>query len=245
MRILLTRPAAEAPRSAEQLAANGHQIVLSPVIEMCASGAAWPSGVIEGMIATSAAAFELAQFSPEWPSPEARRLFRIFVVGNKTAEAARRCGFAGGIVMAPDAKNLTEAILGAVHAPARLVYLAGHDRKPDLETLCRNAGIDLSVVEIYEARAARAFSDEALAAFARGEIDAVLHYSRRSAEIFLDLAGTHRIDPKRLRHAAISSSAAAPLQSKACGSVAVAAEPNEKALLALLSNIPRNGGRPK
>lgn len=246
MRILLTRPAADAQRSAEQLAASGHQIVLSPVIEMCASGAAWPSGVLDGMIATSAAAFELAQFAPDSPLPEARRMLRIFAVGNKTAEAARRCGFSGGLVLALDAKDLTESILGAVHAPARIVYLAGHDRKRDLETRCKKAGIDLIVVEIYEARAATALSDEAIAAFARGEIDAVLHYSRRSAEIFLALAGAKRIDPKSLRHVAISSDAAAPLQSKACRSVAIASEPSERALLALLSNTQRNGGgRPK
>lgn len=242
MRILLTRPASDALRSAERFAALGHQVVLSPVIEMCASGAAWPSGTLEGMIATSAAAFDLSQFAPEWPSPEARRLLRIFAVGNKTAEAARQRGFSGRLIVETNAKDLTETILRTVPPPARLLYLAGHDRKADLEARCKSAGLTLTVVEIYEARAADALSDEALQALSRREIDAVLHYSRRSAEIFLTLAAAGRIDFKTLRHMAISQDTAAPLYSKGCPFVSIALEPNEKALSALLPDVRKENG---
>jgi uroporphyrinogen-III synthase len=239
---LLTRPAADAMRSAERLAALGHHAVVSPVIEMRASGAAWPSGAFEGMIATSAAAFDLSQFTPEWPSPEVRRMLRIFAVGNKTAEAARQCGFGGRFIVETNAKDLAETILRTVQPPARLLYLAGHDRKADLEARCKSAGLNLTVIEIYEARAADVLSDEALEALGRREIGAVLHYSRRSAEIFLALAAAARIDFKALRHMAISQDTAAPLYSRGCPFVSIALEPNEKALLALLPDSKKDNG---
>lgn len=236
MRILLTRAPDEALRTAEKLAAQGHQIVSSPVLEMQPRDAAWPCGVIDGVIATSAQAFEQAQFAPEWPLPEARRLLRLFVVGSKTAEAARRCGFTGELTLAPDAKDLAEAIVNAMQPPARLAYLAGHDRKSDLEMRCKEMGLEIIAVEIYEARAAESLSDEAVIALATGEIDAVLHYSRRSVEIFLALAEAAGISPGLVRHIAISADAAAPLHGAGFPFVMIAAEPKEQAILALLSD---------
>jgi uroporphyrinogen-III synthase len=242
MRILLTRAQDEALRTAEKLEACGHHVVSSPVLDMQPSAASWPPGVIDGVIATSAQAFEQAQFAPEWPLPEARRLLRLFVVGGKSAEAARRGGFTGHVTSTPDAKHLAEAIVKAMRPPARLVYLAGRERKSDLEIRCKDAGLEIIAVEIYEAHAAESLSAQALAALAGGEIDAVLHYSRRSAEIFLTLAGAAGIDLKLLRHMAISADAAAPLQAAGLPLVMIAAEPKEPAILALLPHVAAGAG---
>ncbi len=235
MRILLTRAPDEALRTAEKLKAKGHETVTSSVLEIQPRDAAWPTGVIDGVIATSAQAFEQAQFAAEWPLPEARRLLPLFTVGSKTAEAARRCGFTGELTLAPDAKDLAEIIVNKTRPPARLAYLAGHDRKDDLETRCKEAQIEIIAVEIYEARAAEDLSEEAIAAFSNGEIDAVLHYSRRSAEIFLKLAEAAGVSLKSVHHMAISADAAAPLQAAALPHVAIAVEPKEQAIIALLS----------
>ncbi len=235
MRILLTRARDEAMRTAEKLAAHGHLAIFSPVLEMLPTGAQWPNGVTDAVIATSAQAFDLAQFPPQWPVPEARRLMPLFLVGSKTAEAARRRGFEGEAVLAPYAKDLAASVVNGVHPPARLLYLAGRDRKSDLEIRCREAGLDIIAIEIYEACAAARLSEEAIAAITKGEIDAVLHYSRRSAEIFLALAQAAGLDPMLVRHMAISADAAAPLQAAGLLRLAIAAEPNEQAMLALLS----------
>ena len=234
MRILLTRARDEAIRTAEKLAALGHQPLLSPVLDMAPTGAQWPYGVIDAVIATSAQAFELAQFPFEWPLPEARRLMPLFLVGSKTAEAARRYGFEGEVRSAPDAKALAAAIVDEMHVPSRLLYLAGRDRKSDLESRCQEAGLDIVAVEIYEACAVEQLRDEAIEAMANGEIDAVLHYSRRSAEIFLALAERSAIDPRFFHHMTISADTAVPLQAAGLPFVAIAAEPNEQAILALL-----------
>lgn len=237
MRILVTRGREEALRTAEKLTASGHQPILSPVIDMCPTGAAWPSGIADAVVATSAAAFDLAQFPDDYPLPEARRLMRLFAVGAKTAEAARQRGFTGEAVVTADAKDLATALTSALTPPARLIYLAGHDRKPDLESSCSAAGLTIVPIEIYEARGATHLSDEVVAGFAHDAIDVVLHYSRRSAEIFLALAAAAEINVTHVRHVAISADAAEPLQAAACQTIAIAGEPKEQAILALLSEL--------
>ena len=93
MLILLTRPWNQALRSAERLAAIGHTAILSPVLEIRRTGAAWPQGVFDAALATSARAFECLDLAPEWPPPELRRMLPLFVVGATTGEAARAAGF--------------------------------------------------------------------------------------------------------------------------------------------------------
>jgi uroporphyrinogen-III synthase len=237
MRILVTRGREEALRTADRLTNSGHQIVVSPVIEMCPTGVTWPQGLADAVVATSAAAFDLAEFPDDFPLPEARRLMRLFVVGTKTLEAAQRHGFTGETVVATDAKELATKLTTLLQPPMRLIYLAGHDRKVDLETACREAGLTIVPIETYEARAVTQLSDEAIEAFGNEAIDAVLHYSRRSAEIFLSLAASAEINLASVQHVAISTDAAEPLHDAGFQRIAIAAEPKEVAILALLSEL--------
>ncbi len=238
MFVLLTRPLDEALRTAEKLKALGHTAVLSPVIEIVATGAAWPRGVVDAVVATSARAFQCLDLAPDWPLPEARRLYPLFVVGAKTAEAARARGFEGVSQITLDAKALCSVIRDRFEPNARVLYLAGRDRKSDLETCCNKAGVTLEAIETYAAQSAAQLSDEAVRLADEGIIGAVLHFSRRSAEIFLRLTGETRFDPAPLIHVAISADAAAPLA--ALPKVVVVQEPSEDAILALF-RLPSSG----
>ncbi|MGO9005449.1 MAG: uroporphyrinogen-III synthase [Beijerinckiaceae bacterium] len=238
MLVVVTRGRDEAVRTARKLAARGHRSIVSSVLEMAATGATWPQGVVDAVIATSAQAFDLLKLEPEWPPPEARRLMPLFLVGERTATAARNSGFSGPMLVAPDAKNLATRILVQHTRPARTVYLAGRDRKPDLEARLGEAGLIVEAIEVYEAHAAACLSQEAIDGFATGTIDAVLHYSRRSAEIFLNLVQSANLAAAPLLHAAISADASQPLRNAGFAHIAVAAEPNEKSILALLDAQP-------
>jgi uroporphyrinogen-III synthase len=74
------------------------------------------------------------------------------------------------------------------------------------------------------------------AALAAGAIDGVLHYSRRSADAFTALALAAVIDLKQLatKHYCLSAQVAEPLHQAGVAAPAVAATPDEAALLALL-----------
>ena len=240
MLVLLTRAMDEAMRSAAKLSALGHHAILSPVLEMAPTGAQWPGGVIDGVLATSAQAFELLSVSPEWPAPEARRLMPLYVVGERTLEAARERGFAGRASVAPDAKTLAADLVAALagEAPSRLLYLAGRDRKPDLEAALTAAGHAVETIEVYAAEPAEALDPEAAALIESGEIGAVLHFSRRSTQLFLGLTRAAGVDVAGLTHVAISPDAAQPLADAGFKSIRIAAEPKEQAMLALLAASP-------
>lgn len=237
MLVLLTRAVDEAARTAAKLAENGHSAILSPVLDMVPTGAEWPRGVIDGVLATSAQAFELFSDAPDWPLPEARRLMPLFVVGARTLDAARERGFEGAALVAPDARALAASVTAHVAASSRLVYLAGRDRKPDLEKEVTGAGIGVETIEVYAAQAAESLSEEAEALIAAGEIGAVLHYSKRSAEIFVGLARQSGLEVVDLVHIAISADAAAPLRRAQFKDVYIAEEPNEQMMLRLVTAL--------
>jgi len=240
MLVLVTRALDEATRTAASLAALGHTAILSPVLEIVPTGAEWPAGVVDGILATSARGFEFFSASADWPAPEARRLMPLYAVGDRTLESARERGFEGRATLAHDARTLARAVVKMLDeaAPARLVYLAGRDRKPDLETELREAGHIVEAIEVYAAEPAEALDPEAAALIESGQIGAALHFSRRSARVFVELSREAGLDIGGFAHVAISADAAEPLTKAGVKSVRVAAEPNEQAMLALLTADP-------
>jgi uroporphyrinogen-III synthase len=237
MLVLLTRAIDQAKRTAARLENQGHQAMFSPIVDMVPTGALWPAGVVDGVIATSARAFELFSDTPEWPAPEARRLMPLFLVGERTREAAKERGFEGPARVAPNAKALCVEIYGETAGPGRLIYLAGRDRKSDLEDYFTERGYLLELIEVYAALPAEALNDTAVASLAAGEIGAVLHYSRHSTDIFLGLARRAGLDLSRVNHVCISSDAAAPLMAAGIHEVLIAKTPDERAMFAIVNAL--------
>ncbi|MGH6796261.1 MAG: uroporphyrinogen-III synthase [Methylocella sp.] len=234
---MLTRAQDESNRTAAKLAYEGHDAVLSPVLEMVPTGAIWPSGVIDGVIATSARAFELWSAAPDWPLPEARRLWPLLLVGEHTREAARERGFDGPPLIGPDAKTLARDIASRFATSGCFVYLAGRDRKPDLEDSLTEAGHAVEPVEVYAAQPAESLTETVLALARAGEIGVVLHYSRRSTDIFLGLARNAGLDLSRINHVCISHDAAAPLLAARIHEVLIAKTPDEQAMFAIVNAL--------
>ena len=112
----------------------------------------------------------------------------------------------------------------------RFVYLAGRQRKPEFET--KFAMGQLTIVETYDAKAATAFTPDAAQALAQGRVSAVLHYSRRSCALFLELAEQAGLALPS-RHLCLSHDVAGPLEMRGL-QPEIAQMPHEKALLALL-----------
>jgi uroporphyrinogen-III synthase len=194
--ILLLRAADDAARSAAELQKRGHRLVLSPVIEIVPLGLPLPEGPFDGVIATSAQAFK---FMPREDAEQLRTL-PLLCVGSRGALAALRLGFPQALIIAPDAKSLTPQIIAKLPPPAHFLYLAGEDRKPDLEDDLAAAQFQVTIHEMYSAEAAEKLTSQALSAIEDGAIDAILHYSRRSAEIFLSLAEEAQLDLSRPAH---------------------------------------------
>lgn len=240
--VLVTRARDDAERTAGKLRGLGFTPLISPVIEIVATGAAIPHDAFDAALATSARAIvhsgdRLAALSS----------LPFYVVGARTAQALE----ARGLRVAATAPDVAGLISMLQHgSPQRFLYLAGRDRKDDLETFLRMSGREVTTIETYEARAAPALSDEAIAALSRGEVGAVLHYSTRSAAIFLELARNAPLSVDRsarndgslplwvvgVAHLALSEDVARILRNASRADVRVASSPDEKSLLEMLKS---------
>jgi uroporphyrinogen-III synthase len=229
VRVLITRSLADAERTAVAVARLGHEPVLAPVITIRRKPRARPSGRFDAVVATSHHAFEDGE-------PDRERRLPVFAVGGRTAEAARAAGFEDVRIAAGDAESLADLLRLTLPRPARLLYLAGRDRKPALETALQAAGYDVAVVEAYLAEAVERWPASTLHALRGGTIGIALHYSRRSLEIALRLADQDGLGDALLllHHACLSADVAEPLRRRDAASIAVAARSDEDGLLALL-----------
>ena len=229
--VLVLRAVEDATRTAEKLRALGITSVLSPVLEIVPTGAKIPQGEYDAALVSSAKGVELSD-----DDAEAFKTLPFHAIGAKTAAAARARGWRPDIV-AGSAEAILPLLLARYPRPARFLYLAGCDRQSTLEAGLCASGHEVIAVEVYEARAAQALAPEAVAALAANRIDAALHYSRRSAEIFLTLARALGIieQLRIVSHFALSEEVANPLLREGFLDVSVAERPDEEHLLALLA----------
>jgi uroporphyrinogen-III synthase len=118
-------------------------------------------------------------------------------------------------------------------AKAPLLYLAGEDRAADLIGELSTRGIAAEMRVVYRAVAAP-FPPALIEALRVGEVDIVMHFSRRSAENYVAGAkGAGIVGPAlAVRHLCLSAQVAEPLAGASC--IAVAAHPDEAALIELL-----------
>lgn len=228
MRVLVTRAHEDATRTAARLAAAGHEALVAPVIEIVPTKASIPDEVFDAVLATSVHALNFVEHLPS-----ALAGAPWLVVGERLARVLADRQLGPPEVSAPDAAALISAIDERYPGPFRFLYLTGRDRKPDLERELRNRGHEIVAVETYAAEPTMRFDPPIEAALRSGALDAVLHFSRRSAELFIEQARTYS-GSEELRHIAISADAAGPLQAQGWR-VEVAATPDEEAMLASLA----------
>ncbi|MDE2579058.1 MAG: uroporphyrinogen-III synthase [Hyphomicrobiales bacterium] len=223
MTILLTRAPEDGRRTAARLHALGYKTILSPVIEIRATGATAPAQTFPLVIATSAHAFQAA--APHWAAQA-----RLAVVGARTGAAAIAAGWPAPFLQEPDARALVAALRAQKQTAEKALYLAARDRKNEIES----AMSALTVCETYEAAAAQGLTRQALDAFLETRIVAVLHFSERAAEIFRALAPAQAAN---VQHIAISAQAARAI---AAWRPHVADAPTEDGVLAALCLALRN-----
>ncbi len=233
------RAKAEAARSAARLAERGFASALAPVVEIEATNATPPPGRFDAVVVTSAQALKHACEGVR----AAMSGVPLFLVGAQSARLAVALGLEPSESPSADSAELAERLRALLRPGSRVLYLAGRDRKPELELALGRAGHGVETVEVYCARARPGWSsDEALSV---ADCDAAMHYSLRSAELAVGLAGLAGIADRfrALTHICISEEAAAPLRDFGAPLIHCAATPDEDALIeALLLALPVGAG---
>lgn len=234
MRLLLTRPEPENERAAALLRQRGHEVLLSPLLHMEAIQTNLGDGPWVALVITSINAARVIAAHPQF---ERLKKLPLFAVGGRSAEAARVVGFEKVTSAEGDARELVRLISERLpHTDLPLLYLTGEDRAADLAADLAPEGLVVHTVAIYRAAKATNFSPDAHAALAAGTIGGVLHFSRRSAEAYLECAAAGDLLAQALApsHYCLSQQVAEPLAAARAKKVRIAARPNEAALLDLI-----------
>ena len=233
MRLLLTRPEADAERTAKALRVLGHEAIIAPLLRIAVTAnAEIGSGPWAAILITSAnAAHAIATHT----AVTQFRALPVFTVGQRSAQAMAAAGFADVSSADGGVAELAHLAAARVNPGASLLYLAGEDRSGDLAGDLGARGFDVQTAVIYRAVAAASLPRVAAEALASG-IDGVLHFSRRSAEAYVAAArGTNMLTAalKPVQYC-ISAQVAEPLSRAGAADIRAAAEPSETALIALI-----------
>ncbi|TLX05608.1 uroporphyrinogen-III synthase [Rhizobium sp. MHM7A] len=235
MRVLVTRPAHSATRTAQRLRDMGHEPLLLPLRRPQHDSAA-ASNALEttsGAIAvTSAEAVRVMSALGEKLRPHLVR--PLFAVGEITAEEARRLGFRSVAASSGNGRDLAD--LAAAEAADELLYLAGMPRAETFEGRLRQLGIRFSVAECYRMQPVAPNPAEIEALFSDHRPDAVLFYSRQTAEDFFQVAELRSAlsEHSDTRLLCLSRAVAQVIPASLKKTVAISAMPDEQSLLSLL-----------
>lgn len=235
MRILVTRPVDEAQRTANRLRALGHKTLIAPVLRIePLSDAAIGDGPWSAVLMTSGNAARALMAHARCSDLTA---LPVFAVGRQTADAAKLAGFSDVTSSEGDSADLVRLVSARVaNGAAPLLYLAGNDIARDLAGDLAGHGFKVDTVVLYRADAAAAFMEDVQKAIRSSEIDGVLHYSRRSAAIFVDCARSGGVltEIRALMHFCLSDRAAEPLRAAGATNIRIARKRDEEALIDLL-----------
>jgi uroporphyrinogen-III synthase len=244
MAVLVTRPHPDDETSAAALRARGFEVLCAPMLRF--EPVAFyddenaPYGAV---IVTSANALRGIE-----PHLNGSRLLKLplFAVGERTAAAARGAGFENVIVANSDANGLRDLVLASVKTKAlkkaaTLLYLAGADLARDLAGELGERGFSIVTHTTYRMSPVPGLPQEVSDAFAANAVEAVLHYSRRSARAFLEAARAAGVEISALAipHCCISAAVATVVRDAGATQVMVAASPDENALFGALDRALR------
>jgi uroporphyrinogen-III synthase len=230
MRLLVTRPEPDNERTAAALRAQGHEVLLAPLLHIApVPDADLGAGPFAAVLFTSANG--VRAIAGHRRCGELKAL-PVLTVGHTSAIAARAAGFTNVASADGDAQDLlrlaAERFKGS-RLP--LLYLAGEDRSREL------AGLAVRTVVIYRAAKTERLPPVVRAALEQGRIDAVLHFSRRSVESYLECAEDFAPAALRPVHCCLSERAAGPLRTAGAARIHVAARPDEASLFGLIPRI--------
>jgi uroporphyrinogen-III synthase len=237
--ILVTRPQPDNEATAAALRAKGFEVLPAPMLRFEPVTFQDDADARYGaVIATSANALRAIE-----AHLAGSRLLTLplFAVGERTAEAARHAGFRDVIVADGNGEALRDLIVASVRTKtlkksSTLLYLAGADLAGDLAGELGERGFSVATHTTYRMIPVSNLPQDACDAFAANRVEAVLHYSRRSARAFVDAvrAAGVEISALAIPQCCISDAVASVVHDVGATQVLVARSPDENGLFEAL-----------
>lgn len=233
VRVLVTRPEPGASRTARRLETLGFQPVLLPLTETSALP-------VEATIGVDAVAVAVTSANAVRHAPQALIAalanMPCHAVGRRTAEACRAAGFSSVTEGPGDAEALADAIAGGLAGRA-IVYLCGRVRFPVFERRLAAAGVHVQAIETYDTVEIDYGDADVVARLSGHSVEAALLYSAKASAVLVNLIARPTLQHLfgKTEFLTLSARVAEPLGRVAGRRIQIAPQPDEDALLALLS----------
>lgn len=241
MRVLVIRPEHQAMRTANKLAALGHDAVIMPLLAPIHDLALATDALKSphwALAVTSAEAIRCLQRLG--PMLEPYLATPIFTVGKTTAWAAQEAGFTDVNAAGGNGRELAAMVAGyyaAKGAPSQpLLYLAGARRSGMFERTLAENGIDCITAEVYDMSQLHYRIEQQQALLITRSVDAVFFFSRENAKAFFSLE-VFQVSKEALRKTlffCLSRNIAEAVPEEFANSAVISLQPDEDELIDLL-----------
>jgi len=188
MKVLITRPMADAVPFAKALNGAGYSAVIEPMIRIRPLSVPDPEFTqlmegVSGLLFTSANG--VRAFSERCKT----RNLTAWCVGMGSAAAARHAGFSNIETAGGDVEMLSAHVRAHSSPEAGpLLHVAGSHRAGDLSALLTQAGFEVRRVVLYQAHARSALTSQTRDALRSGHVDVLTLFSPRTARLLSELA---------------------------------------------------------
>lgn len=164
------------------------------------------------------------------------RGFKVYTVGDRTAEAARSAGFADILSAGGDGAALAARLISE-RPTGRILHVRGQDIAFDLAAALAAENLLIEDAVLYRAEPVNALSEEVLGALGKDSV--ILIYSAKGAERLIKLVDQSAICKACI--VAISQGAAAPFTGVETGKITIADHPDESRVFAALDGVLERG----
>ncbi|RDE09682.1 uroporphyrinogen-III synthase [Pelagibacterium lacus] len=231
-RVLVTRPRADAGRTAAGLAAIGLEPVIAPLLEAQMTGIALPPA--QDYAAVAATSANGVRALAEHKDGDGFTHLPLFAVGEHTANAARAAGFSRILFAQGTLAHLVE-LIAANRPSGPIFYPAAQHQSGDLTGLLAQREIAVTPRILYAMRAVEALPPDLADRLAAGEIEGAVFFSRRTATIFAGLLAGERFAATRraLSCLCLAENVAEPLVDSHFLRIGLADAPSHAAMLVL------------
>ena len=234
MRVLITRPRADAEALAARIHALGHTTFVEPLIDIV-----FVDGQPLDLMGVQALAFTSANGARAAARRTTNRAIPIVAVGPTTAAEARAQGFT---TVSESTLEGVEGLTRHVQANLKpstgiLLHITGTVTAGDLRGALTAHGFTARTERLYEARAAETLTGALTAELKAGLVDAAAFFSPRTAALFAALIEAENLAPacRGMTALTLSQPVANALRPLGFRRIRVAAEPTADALLTLLA----------
>ncbi len=238
MRLIITRPEPSAGKTAEKLVRLGHEVAVSPLMEIVDTGADMPGGEFAAMLVTSISALRVLAARG---LDEALLKRPLYAVGDATAGKAASLGFKCIKSASGTAGDLASLVLSDRKngdlAQGPVLYACGIDTTPGLVETLHSSRVEVKSFTVYKANLVDQLTKKSTEWLRDSDPVGIMVYSARSAgqfsTVFSSIDRFQATD--NITVYAISSKVAAALSPALQRCCKTAVSPDEPALIALIA----------